>query len=485
MKITLGTLSQLQPKKVFEYFEALCKIPHGSYNCKAVSDFCVQFAKDRGLEWIQDEAYNVIIKKSASSDYKGDATLILQGHLDMVCQKTEISTIDFAKDSLDLRVDGDFVYAKDTSLGGDDGIAVAYALAILDDDTLKHPNLEVLFTTEEEVGMLGATKLDATPLCGTYLLNIDSEEEGSILSSCAGGSIAKVNIPVEYEEASGTSYEIRIQGLSGGHSGTEIHKNHGNSHKLLGEVLSILEEYEPKVCFLGGSDEQKDNAIPVLSQVMFLANHMTGIQEQLSQLEAKWKKEYGASDPKITLDITKKEQKTTKCLTKDSYDRIKEFLLHVINGVYTMSKDIDGLVESSLNLGVIKLDDTQFVATFGVRSSVEALKDILFEEIDKVAKRCQGIVSRMSDYPSWEYREDSFLREHFCNVYRDLYGRELKVEAIHAGLECGILASKIKNLDMVSFGPDIFDIHTTKERLSISSTKRVWELLLKIIEEFP
>jgi dipeptidase D len=482
----LGRLDNLQPKKVFEYFESLCNIPHGSYNCKAVSDYCVQFAKDRGLEWIQDDAYNVIIKKSASSNYKGDSTLILQGHLDMVCQKTTESTIDFEKDPLDLHIDGDFLFAKGTSLGGDDGIAVAYALAVLDDDTLKHPNLEVVFTTEEEVGMLGASALDISSLKAKYLLNIDSEEEGILIASCAGGNVTKAVIPVQYQSENGDLYELTIQGLLGGHSGTEIDKNHANSHKLLGEVLSVLNQKNGKIVSLGGNEDQKDNAIPSYSYVSFLADDVAVFKEEASHLKEMWEAAYDESEDGICVSIESKAQDiNTKVLTKESAECLERFLKNSINGVQTMSADMEGLVESSLNLGIIHINDTEFTATFGVRSSVASLMDTMFEIEQKVTESCGGTLERLSEYPEWEYRKDSLLREQFVKAYKELFGQDMKVEAIHAGLECSILGAKIPDLDMVAFGPDIFDIHTVKERLSISSTKRVWELLLKIIEEFP
>lgn len=479
----LGVLKHLEPNKVFQYFEEICKIPHGSYHCKAISDFCVQFAKERGLFVVQDEYYNVVIKKKASPSCVGKTPLILQGHLDMVCQKEEGCTIDFQKDGLKLQIDGDYILAEGTTLGGDDGIAVAYCLAILDDDSIEHPPLEIVFTTEEEVGMEGASGLDTSVLNGKHLINIDSEEEGILLSSCAGGTTVKVEIPLEYEQKQEHVWEISVSGLQGGHSGTEIDKNHGNAHKMMGEILADVPEIV--VNRLWGAKEQKDNAIPYECHCRISVQDIEELEKRVAVLEKRWKEQYKESEPDLKVEITDLGIQETLFLKPESNHSLIVFLSQVNNGIYTMSKDIKGLVESSLNLGIFVMDTEKAVFSFGVRSSVPSLKEEIVSGIEKLSKKIGGVYTRSNDYPAWEYREDSMLREAFLKAYREIYGKEMIVEAIHAGLECGIFASKIKDIDIVSFGPDIFDIHTVQERMSIASVQRTWELLLKIIEEFP
>lgn len=481
--IILGVLKHLEPKKVFQYFEEICKIPHGSYHCKAISDFCVQFAKERGLFVVQDEYYNVVIKKKASPSCVGKMPLILQGHLDMVCQKEPGCTIDFQKDGLELCVQGDFISAKGTTLGGDDGIAVAYCLAVLDDDSLEHPPLEVVFTTEEEVGMEGATGLDTSVLNGKHLINIDSEDEGILLSACAGGTTIKVEIPLEYEEKQKHIWEVSISGLQGGHSGTEIDKNRGNAHKMMGEILTLIPDVS--IGGLWGAKEQKDNAIPYECHCRISVQDIEELEKRTAVLEKQWKEQYKESEPDFKIEIKDLGILEKSFLTAESNHALITFLSRVHNGIYTMSRDIEGLVESSSNLGILRMDEEKAVFSFGVRSSVAAKKEEIVSGMEKLSKKIGGVFTRSNDYPAWEYRENSMLREAFLKAYREIYGKEMIVEAIHAGLECGIFASKIKDIDIVSFGPDIFDIHTVQERMSIASVQRTWELLLKIIEEFP
>lgn len=480
---TFGVLDHLEPKKVFEYFEILTTIPHGSYNCKAVSDFCVDFAKKRGLFVIQDDHYNVIIKKEASPSCAHKPALILQGHLDMVCQKDPDSPVDFAKDALELQTDGDFVSAKGTTLGGDDGIAVAYCLALLDDDSMKHPPLEVVFTTEEEVGMEGATALDTSILEGRYLLNIDSEEEGILLVGCAGGTTVKVSLPLKYEQITGRMCTVSITGLLGGHSGTEIGKNRGNAHILMGRLLCGVKGLHINRIY--GASEQKDNAIPNECYVELICEDREALEEAAKRLIKSFKEQFRDTDDGMEVRLEFSDPQKRDCLTRDTQDAVFYFLTHTPNGIHTMSQDIEGLVESSLNLGILKMDGDEISFSFGVRSSVPFYKEELSGRLESLARKLNGSYERVNDYPAWEYKKDSVLRDVFLKAYRQMYGKEMKVEMIHAGLECGIFASKIKGLDIVSFGPDIFDIHTTGERLSVPSVKRTWELLLKIIEEFP
>lgn len=475
---------QLEPKKVFAFFEELCQIPHGSRNTKQISDYCAAFAKARDLRYIQDPDNNVIIFKDASKGYEQEEPVIIQGHLDMVCEKDNGVDIDFEKQGLDLYVDGDLLKAKGTTLGGDDGIAIAYALAILDDDSLAHPPLEVIFTVDEEIGMLGAETIDVSMLKGRKLLNIDSEEEGIFLTSCAGGLQANCKIPVSRTDMEGICYEIKVTGLMGGHSGVEIHKERGNAIVLLGRVLTSLSNH---VCFAIEQMEGglKDNAIPRESRAVIVLESDQSEQELYAQVEAldqDLKKEYRISDPQITIQCQKLGQEKKSVLHTSSATKVLFFLRMMPNGVQHMSMDIEGLVETSLNAGIMKLSEDQLSTCFALRSSVTSRKYELADQLAFLTEFLGGEAVIGGDYPAWEFKADSSLRELMAETYRDLFQEEPKIQAIHAGLECGILSGKIPDLDCVSFGPNMYDIHTPKERLSISSAERTWKFIVEFLK---
>lgn len=479
----MGVLSGLKPEKVFYYFEELCKIPHGSYHTKQISDYLVQFAKDRNLECSQDDSNNVVIRKAASAGYEDAPVVILQGHCDMVCEKTADSTHDFEKDGLDLMIEGDYVTANGTTLGGDDGIAVAYAMAILDDDTLKHPALEVVITTDEEVGLLGAKALDCSQLKGKYLINMDSEEEGYLWVSCAGGLSAITTIPVRYQEVSGEKYELVISGLNGGHSGAEIDKNRANSNKLIGQALFTLEQDIP-FCLTALKGGTKDNAITRLSKAVFVADKEAeeAIFAAAEKLQNDWRAEYTGTDEGITVTVKKLGETTEKALDQVSQEKIIFFLVQVPYGIQKMSGSIEGLVETSINPGILMLNEEECKIISSVRSSIDSAKDALTAKVCYLSEFLGGDCVTEGDYPAWEYRKESKLRDIMVDSYKELFGDGPEVKAIHAGLECGLFYEKIEGLDAVSFGPTMKDIHTTEEVLSISSTARMWDYLVKVLE---
>lgn len=475
---------QLEPKKVFAYFEDICQIPHGSRNTKAISDYCVSFAESHGLKFIQDEDNNVIIFKDASPGYEGSEPIIIQGHLDMVCEKESGTDIDFEKDGLRLYVDGDFLKAEGTTLGGDDGIAVAYALAILDDDSLCHPPLEIVFTVDEEIGMLGAETMDLSMLKGRKLLNIDSDVEGVFLTSCAGGLQATCEIPVSRIQAEGVSYEVKICGLQGGHSGSEIDKEHGNAIRLLGRALDTLNKDVPFAIehIEGGL---KDNAIPREATAVVLVESEEAGEELCANagaLEQTLQKEFSVSDPGIKVSCHKLEKGIKPVLHGKSASKILFFLRMMPNGVQNMSMDIAGLVETSLNAGIMRLTEDTFTVCFAVRSSVTSRKRDIADCLTFLTEFLGGEITVGGDYPAWEYKADSAMREIMAETYRSLFGEEPKIEAIHAGLECGLFSGKIPDLDCISFGPNNYDIHTPKERLSISSTEKIWKLIVEFLK---
>nr|WP_296006974.1 aminoacyl-histidine dipeptidase [uncultured Blautia sp.] len=480
----MRVLENLQPKRVFYYFEEITKIPHGSGNTKEISDYLVNFAKEHQLRWIQDESNNVIIFKPASKGYENAPVVMLQGHMDMVCEKTADSAHDFTKDPLTLKIEGDYITAEGTTLGGDDGIAVAYGLALLEDDTLEHPALEVVITVDEEIGLLGATALDATPLKAQYLLNLDSEEEGYLWAGCAGGMTAVSEIPVRYQEYTDHKWKITVSGLAGGHSGAEIDKNRANATLILARFLKEAKEQgEYAISELSGG--LKDNAIPRTASALVLADEETGkaLSAYAEVFTRALRTEYTGSDQGITVTVEAQGEGTEPVLHPVSQEKVLFFLLQYPNGIQKMCGFMDGLVETSCNLGITNLTPQALVGSASVRSSVGTAKKALSDKIAYLTEFLGGEYQIEGDYPSWEYKQDSSLRPIMVEVFRELYHREPEVKVIHAGLECGLFYEKIPGLDCVSLGPNMQDIHTTEEKLSISSVERVWTYLLEVLKK--
>ncbi len=465
-------LNGLKPNRVFYYFEDICAIPHGSGNTDKISDYCVEFAKAHSLEWVKDEYNNVIIRKPASKGYEGHGTVILQGHLDMVCEKAPDCDISFLSDGLDIALDGDFVFAKGTTLGGDDGIAVAMVLAILEDDTLSHPPIEALFTTDEETGMFGAEGLDVSNLRGKTLINIDSEEEGILTVGCAGGARVDIKLPLEKGSCDMPCYKVTVNGLKGGHSGAEIDKGRLNSNITMGKFLASL----PFVYNIGDiRGGLKDNAIPRETVATVFCDGDIETAAAAFALANKVDTDSG-------LSVTVEKADGKECFDSDSSKKIADFLTVVPNGIVTMSPDIDGLVQTSLNLGVLRVENDTLSATIAARSSVNSEKYELLDRLEKIAESFGGEYASHSHYPAWEYRKNSPLRDTMTAVYERLYGASPTVAAIHAGLECGLFCEKIAGLDAVSFGPNLYGIHTTEERLSVCSVERTYNYLTEVLK---
>jgi len=473
-------LAGLEPASVFGFFEEICSIPHGSRNEKAISDYLVAFAKARNLRYIQDEVNNVIIFQEGTCGYEDHPPVILQGHMDMVCEKDPSCPLDMAVDGLDVTHDGRCVFAKGTTLGGDDGIAVAYALALLDDTTIPHPPLEVVITTDEEVGMLGASAIDLSMLKGRTLINIDSEDEGIFTVSCAGGAKATINLPEERRSVYGPCIRLSVDGLKGGHSGVEIHQNRANANKVMGEFMSRIQALMP-LCLTSFSGGSKDNAIPRSCQATLVAmgiglDRINGIAEAL---QAEIREQY--DEPEATVQAFDVDALGGNALTTEMTAKVIALLCACPNGVQKMSSDIEGLVQTSLNLGIAKLGHGMSL-TFAVRSSVNAEKQELLQRLRDLASFNDAVYSQMGEYPAWEYKSDSKLRDLMVKTYTDMFGKEPKVVAIHAGLECGLLSEKLPGLDCVSIGPQMHDIHTSREKLEILSTERTWKFLLEVLK---
>lgn len=476
----MQVLEHLEPKKVFSLFEAMCAIPHGSRNTKAISDWCVAFAKERGLEYHQDASNNVIIIKPAAPGYEDAQPIILQGHLDMVCEKAADCTKDMEREGLDLAIDGDYVYAKGTTLGSDDGIAVAMAMAVLDDNTLPAPRIEAVFTTDEEIGLLGATAMDVSPLKGRKMINLDSEAEGIFTVSCAGGNTTACILPITRAPFAGTAFLITVGGLTGGHSGAEIHKGRANSNQLMGRVLRALAQKTP-MCIQRVDGGLKDNAIPVETRAVVVVSDSQVAQQVAQDMEHILQNEYHTTDPALFVKAEAMEPAGLP-LDPSSTAKVICMLQCLPNGIEAMSAEIHGLVQTSLNMGILVTGEDTVQASYSVRSSVDSQKQMLKERLGCLMEQLGGRVEFTGEYAGWQYQEESPLRELLVEVFRDQYGKDPKIEAIHAGLECGIFAGMMPGLDCVSLGPNLLEVHTPRERMSISSVQRVWNFLLEVLK---
>ena len=455
-------------EKVFEFFKEFSKIPHGSGNTKQISDYLADFAKKRNLEYYQDELDNIIIIKEAGKGFENAPAVIIQGHMDMVCAKAPDCTKDMTKEGIDIETDGEFMYAKGTTLGGDDGIAVAYALALLDSDEA-YPRIEAVITVDEEVGLTGASHIDLSMLKGKTMLNIDSEAEGVFTAGCAGGLRTDCEFDIVREASQKDTFKITISGLLGGHSGIDINKNRVNANKLMGEILSSVKDADI-VSVNGGS---ADNVITSSCVAVVKADNV-----DVSSFEAKYKN----IEPNIKIDVEKLNC-DCKAMNRASTEKFIKLINEYPNGVQAMHTDIEGLVKTSLNMGIVKTEDDKFTISFSIRSSADADKYALTDKVKCITESYGGAAAVRGDYCGWDYKKDSKLRELMCDIYRRQYGKEPVIDIIHAGLECGIISSKIKDLDCVSIGPDLFDIHTPKERLNLKSAERVWNFVKTILKE--
>ena len=471
----MSVLEQYQPREALRYFEEICSIPHGSGDTKRISDYCVRFAKAHGLPCVQDEHNNIVICKPGTAGYEDHPPVILQGHLDMVGEKDADCDIDFSKDGLRLRCDGEYIFAEGTTLGGDDGIAAAYALAILAADDIKHPPIEAVFTVDEEIGMLGADAMDMSVLKGRVLLNCDSEDEGILTVSCAGGAPSALTRPIRREACAGQVWRVGVKNLTGGHSGVEINKGRANASKVL---ASVLRELPVRLISIDGGS--KDNAIPRSCEALVVAQEK--IREAFAAAAQQAKAGLPAAETEAAFYCVPADSAPLP-MDEESSRAVIALLNALPNGVQKMSEDIPGLVQTSLNLGILKTQDDKVSMTFSVRSSVNAEKAALIDALKAVGLAHGASYGESGAYPAWEYQKHSRLRDVMISVFRELYGREPVVEAIHAGLECGIFSDRLPGLDAVSFGPQMHDIHTSRERLDLASAERTWKYLLAVLEQ--
>ena len=480
----MSILGHLEPKGVFQYFEEICGIPHGSGNTALMTDYLMKFAADRGIWARRDEIGNVVMRKPATPGYENVPGVIIQGHMDMVAVKTPDSTKDMAKEGLDLAVEGDYIYAVNTSLGGDDGIAVAYGLAIMDAKDLEHPEVELIITVDEETGLFGAKAIDISDMKGRRFLNIDSEEEGVFLTSCAGGARVNGILPVDMASVNGQKIFVAVKGLQGGHSGADIHRERGNALALLARTLyHASKEVKFHIAsFYGGTVE---NAIPreAFAEVILEAKDAEAFKTNVRAIEEALKVEYASRDTDIYVEIIEDAEDAYAVYDDKTTANLLYMLVAAPVGVQAMSQDVPGLVETSLNLGVVECDDRAVSIQYSVRSSMESAKAALIEKLEVIFKMAGASFETNSEYPGWAFKVDSPLRDKMVRVYEEMYGVKPEIQAIHAGLECGLFLGKNPDLDCISFGPDMCSIHTTEEKLSISSTKRTWEFLVAVLKD--
>lgn len=482
----MSVVKNLEPSAVFHYFEELNNIPRGSGNEKGVSDYLVSFAKERNLEVTQDQALNVLIRKPGSKGYENSPCVVIQGHMDMVCEELPTSKHDFEKDPIEMQVKGDMLYANGTTLGADDGIAVAMGLAVLAATDLAHPPIELLVTTSEETGMDGAHALDPNLVTGRTLINIDSEEEGILTVGCAGGCSAHVDLPITRMplESNRAVFAVTVTGLKGGHSGAEIHKGLANATKLLARLLNCLnDKLDLQLCSVKGGT--KHNAIPREAQaVIAIRKEDEGkLREMIASYDAIYRDEFKTADSGVHVLLNAPEAMPKTAMAKESGRSVIHFLYLIPNGVQSMSMDIQGLVESSLNLGVVQTKEDSVQVISSVRSAVGSIKENIFNTIVSIANLTGGKVVRESAYPEWRYNPNSKIRTVFVDLYKKLYRQDPVVTAIHAGLECALFDEKFNGeMDMISVGPTMVGVHTAEEHLSISSTQRTWAYLTEVLK---
>ena len=472
------------PSNVLRFFEYLSSVPHGSGNTKRISDLCVKFAKERGLDCIQDEWNNIIIKKPGSKGKEDCEPVILQGHLDMVCAKLPDDPVDMSVTPVKLICDGEWLYADKTSLGGDNIFAISTIMAILDDDTLSHPPIEALFTTDEETGMFGAAGLDASHLKGRRMLNLDSEEEGVFTVSCAGGVRANCTLPVKRTSAAGqVCYEITVGGLLGGHSGMEIAKERGNSNKLAARMLfDAAKRFGLRLCTLEGGVFDNVITAKTTATVAVDEDKSAYFEKLIEEYDKIYKNEFASSDPGVYVTAEKTVYKG-EAVTAEDTERALRCLFVLPQGVQTMSVDIQGLPETSLNMGILKLEDNELKFNFSIRSSVGTKKEDLYNKVETLVTMCGGSVEPKNRYPEWAYRKESPVRDTALEAYRKIYGKEAVISATHGGLECGLFSEKMPGLDCVSFGPEMYDVHSVRERLNLPSAERIYKLVCLILEK--
>ncbi|MBR2926566.1 MAG: aminoacyl-histidine dipeptidase [Clostridia bacterium] len=468
------------PSSVFRFFEEISAIPRASFCEERIADYLVDFAKARGLFYVRDKINNVMIRRPATKGQEGKPALLFQGHTDMVCEKNADTVHDFSKDGLKLYLDGKLLRAKGTTLGADNGIAVAMMLAILDGELPSHPTVECLFTTAEEVGLNGAMGFDYSHLTARRMVNLDSEELGVVTAGCAGGIRSDLILDAQTEPFCGSAICLRIGGLMGGHSGENINSGRANANKLMGRILaSLVSAHDARLISLRGGS--KDNAIPRECEAVIAVKDAHAAITLANTLGEQIKRELGSDDAGFFLTAEQTEQPSSMLTKEDSANAIA-VIACAANGVLEMSRDVNGLVEYSRNLGVITTKENQICFVFSARSSIESRLDASTQELDALARVTGCVTKHYSRYPGWDYAKTSALRDSYLAAYRDVMGKDAVINVIHAGLECGIIRSKVPDMDMISVGPTMFDIHSPDEALDLDATEQFWKTVARLVE---
>ena len=465
-------------EKVLNIFKELSRVPRNSTKEEKIADYICQFAKERGLEYRKDELYNVIVKKGATPGYENKKTILFQAHIDMVCEKTADSTHDFENDPIEIIESEETYTAKDTTLGADDGIGVAFLLLLLDDEDIPHPAIECLFTTQEEIGMDGARNFNYGDLKASYLINLDGEEENTAIVGCAGGIRMRYTKEMDLEEKKNVNvYKLSITGLYGGHSGVDIDKGRINSNLLAATYLETLENIQI-ASFVGGN---KDNAIANATEVVFTTEDKEANEKLQNFFE---KLEVTDADKNLKMELVIQENKTMKVMSREDSNELIRLFLDLKQNVIAMSKDVEGLVETSGNIGITKIQNGKALICEALRSSIDSDKVEVMNYNNSIAEKLGFEILGEGDYPGWKYNPNSKLEKVYINSYKKSHnGEEPIVCAIHAGVECGMIYEKMPHLEMISLGPDVVDVHTVNEKLYIKSCKTLLETLMYMIEE--
>lgn len=473
---------QIGNASFWKYFEEISAIPHGSYNTDMISNYLCEFAKNHNLKYVQDKLGNVVIYKDATEGYENEQVLCLQGHIDMVAVKENGCDKDLLKDGLDLEVDGEWLSAKGTSLGGDDGIAVAYVLDILASDAVEHPALEAVFTVNEETAMDGAFGFDGSLLKGRVILNMDNEEEGEFLTSCAGGAKLDVELPVERKIRNAMVYELSVSGLKSGHSGINISDNRISAATVIARFLCELKMARTRI--IDVKFGEKDNVIARDGYIKFICSAPNpDVMEILEFYADVLKDEFKTKEPNLKIEYAYLgEQKDVNALHKADSERLMDLLLALPQGVDAFSADVEGLVETSVNIGKAELFEDKLVVNCLVRSSYDSARQALCDKIVAVANLAGAKSIQHGEYPGWAYKVESPIRDKVTAVYKKMYNKEPRFVAIHAGVECGVFVEKLGDADCISFGPTMQEVHSTDERLNIPSSERVYEFLIELLK---
>ena len=480
----MGVTSGLEPKDFFAYFEAIAQIPHGSGNTDGISEYIYNEAVRLGYEARKDAHNNVVVHAPASSGYEDAPAVMLQGHMDMVCEKGPSSTHDFTKDPLKLILDGKFLHADDTTLGGDDGVAVCLMLMILKDRSLPHPALECVFTTDEETGMFGADGLDCSDLRAKYLINLDNELEASFVVACAGGARFEADVPVTRHAVHKPAYRLTVKTEKGGHSGMLIHKNRPNANLVLSKWLAALNNEGIPFDLISIDGGMMDNAIPMASSAVIA----TDAEVDFLLFQDIFDGLFRDCDDHPHLSVEELGKKKLEAVSPEEKYQLLNTFCTLPNGVQAFMEDMPDLVKTSLNFGILKTLSDKVLCRSSVRSSDTGEKEALLRKLKELYEAIPGTVTSVSgNYPGWAYVKDSKLRALMVDIYNKYYatesGKTARAEAIHAGLECGILLSKMPGLDIVSAGPDMYDIHTPKERMDVESAERFTRYIIQVLRE--